>query len=114
MNITVFQRMWRRTENGRERCIRLLIRVRSLTCHSGGVVELDFSKSKIDVVNLYSQRNGNAWFVLLVSDTASPYVDSRPLLAAGKPEMHSHKSHHVLNDKEIGQFSDEVTVTWRP
>lgn len=81
---------------------------------SGGVVELAFSKSKSDGVNLYSQRDGEAGFVFLARDTSSPYVDNRPLLAAGKPEVRRYKTIYVLNDQEIGQFSDEVTVTCRP
>ena len=81
---------------------------------TGGVVELAFSKSKSDGVNLYSQRDGEAGFVFLARDTSSPYVDNRPLLAAGKPEVRRYKTIYVLNDQEIGQFSDEVTVTCRP
>ncbi|MGA2602859.1 MAG: hypothetical protein ABSG14_01390 [Verrucomicrobiia bacterium] len=33
------------------------------------------------------QRDGDATFVFLAWDTSSPYVDNRPLLVAGKPEV---------------------------
>jgi len=39
---------------------------------SGGVVELDFDKSISDGVNIYAKRDGDADFVFLARDTASP------------------------------------------
>lgn len=78
------------------------------------MVELDFSKSKSDGVNIYSRREGEAAFSFLARDTASPYVDNRPLAVAGKPEVREYKAVYVLNDAEIGQFSDEVVITCAP
>lgn len=75
---------------------------------------LAFTKSKSDGVNLYSQRDGEAGFGFLARDASSPYVDNRPLLVPGKPEVRRYKAVYVLNDQETGQFSDEVTVTSRP
>jgi hypothetical protein len=86
----------------------------SATDQTGGVVALAFSKSKSDGVNLYSQRDGEAGFEFVARDTSSPYVDNRPLLAPGKPEVRRYKAVYVLNDQETGQFSDEVTVTCQP
>lgn len=80
------------------------------------VVELTFNKSKSDGVNLYSQRegeNGGAW-TFLARDTQSPYVDNRPLLVAGKPEVRQYKAIYVRGDAELGQASDEVVVTCQP
>ena len=73
--------------------------------------ELSFTKGKSDGVNIYSKRDGEAEFVFLAHDTVAPYVDNRPLLAAGKPEVRRYKAIYVSNDAEIGQFSDEVVVT---
>jgi hypothetical protein len=81
---------------------------------TGGSVELDFSKSISDGVNLYSQRDGEADFVFLARDTSSPYVDNRPLLTAGKPEVRKYKAVYVQNDAEIGNFSNVVTITCQP
>ena len=55
-------------------------------------------------------------------DTASPYVDSRPLLGAGKPELREGltrglrecKAVSVRSDAEIGLFRDEVVVNCAP
>ena len=77
-------------------------------------VELDFTKLKSDGVNIYSKRDGDADYVFLAHDTISPYVDNRPLLAAGKPEVRRYKAIYVVGDDETGYFSDEVVVTVQP
>ncbi len=78
------------------------------------VVELVFDKSISDGVNIYAKRDGDADFVFLARDTASPYVDNRPLLVAGKPELREYKAVYVQSDAEIGLFSDEVVVNCAP
>jgi len=47
-------------------------------------------------------------------DTASPYVENRPLLVAGKPELREYKCVYVRDDAEIGLFSPEVVVNSAP
>ena len=79
-----------------------------------GEVELTFNKSKSDGVNIYGQRDGDAGFVFLARDTSSPYIDNRPCLVAGKPELRRYKAIYILDDQEVGQFSDEVPVTCQP
>ena len=81
---------------------------------TGGVVELDFDKSLSDGVNIYGKRGTEPDFTFLARDTASPYVDNRPLLAAGKPELREYKAVYVQSDEEIGLFSDEVVVNCAP
>src|SRR5437667_3562514 len=81
---------------------------------SGGVVELDFDKSISDGVNIYAKRDGDADFVFLARDTASPYIDNRPLLVTTKPELREYKAVYVQSDAEIGLFSDEVVVNCAP
>jgi len=83
-----------------------------------GVVELDFDKSISDGVNMNPERfrgyaNPEGFrgdFVFLARDTASPYIDNRPLLVATKPELREYKAVYVQSDAEIGLFSDEVAV----
>src|SRR5437016_9611964 len=82
---------------------------------SGGVVELDFDKSISDGVNIYANPEGfRGDFVFLARDTASPYIDNRPLLVATKPELREYKAVYVQSDAEIGLFSDEVVVNCAP
>src|SRR3989442_15979921 len=56
----------------------------------------------------------DADFVFLARDTASPYIDNRPLLVATKPELREYKAVYVQNNPEIGLFSDEVVVNCAP
>jgi hypothetical protein len=61
-----------------------------------------------------SGRDGDAEFKFLARDTVPPYVDNRPLLVAGKPELREYKAVFVVADKEVSQFSDEITVNCAP
>jgi ribosomal protein L21 len=79
-----------------------------------GAVEIAFNKSKADGVNLYSQRDGDSGFVFLARDTSSPYVDNRPLLVPGKPEVRKYRGIYVVNDAEVGLTSDDVTAVCQP
>src|SRR6266404_3598440 len=81
---------------------------------TGGVVQLDFDKSISDGVNIYAKRGDEPDFTFLARDTASPYIDNRPLLVATKPELREYKCVYVLNDEEIGLFSDDVVVNCAP
>jgi hypothetical protein len=80
----------------------------------GGVVQLAFDKSVSEGVNIYARRGTEADFTFLARDTVSPYVDNRPLLAPGKPELREYKAVYVVSDAEIGLFSDEVVVNCAP
>ena len=79
-----------------------------------GVVEIDFNLANSEGVNIYSRRDGDGDFKFLARDTVPPYVDNRPLLAAGKPELREYKAVYVVSDAEIGLFSDEVVVNCAP
>jgi hypothetical protein len=80
----------------------------------GGVVELDFNLAGSDGVNIYSRRDGDGDFKFLARDTVPPSVDNRPMLVAGKPELREYKAVFVVADKEVSQFSDEITVNCAP
>jgi hypothetical protein len=102
----------------------ILCSLRSLLFKSGSrsVVELAFDKSISDGVNMnpegfrgYAKRDGDADFIFLARDIASPYIDN--LL----PALHSlggggreYKAVYVQSDAEIGLFSDEVVVNCAP
>ena len=84
------------------------------TDRTGGVVQVDFVKLTSDGVNIYSKRDGDVGFVFLARDTATPYIDNRPLGVPGKPEIREYKAMFVLNDEEIGIFSHELVVNCAP
>ena len=67
-----------------------------------GVVETDFNLANSEGANIYSRRDGDADFKFLARDTelaapesdegGPPYVDNRPMLVAGKPELREYKA----------------------
>jgi hypothetical protein len=79
-----------------------------------GVVTLSFSKFNSDGVNIYSKRENDADWVLLIRASVSPFIDMRPLLEIGKPELRHYCATYILKDKEIGHYSDEVVVNCTP
>ncbi|MDD5265875.1 MAG: hypothetical protein PHO08_01935 [Methylococcales bacterium] len=81
---------------------------------TGGVVALSFSKYKSDGINIYCQRENDADWVLLARATVSPYLDNRPLLHIGKPELRRYTAVYMLKDKEIGQYSDDIVINCAP
>ena len=84
------------------------------TAKSSGVVEVGFNKLGAEGVHLYGQRDGDAAYSFLASETHSPYVDNRPLLAAGKPENRRYKAVFFIGKAEIGLESDVAEETARP
>ncbi|MDD2659225.1 MAG: hypothetical protein PHY54_06015 [Methylococcales bacterium] len=81
---------------------------------TGGIVSITYQKSISNGVNIYGQLETESQFTLLARNTLSPYIDSRPLLVAGKPELRRYSAVYVLNDKEIGLFSDELVINCAP
>lgn len=82
--------------------------------HTGGVVVLTFNKYKSDGINIYCQRENDSDFVFLARDTAPRYIDNRPLLTPGKPELRRYTAVYVVKDIETGLYSDELVVTCAP
>jgi hypothetical protein len=82
--------------------------------HTDGVVTLTFSKFNSDGVNIYTKRDDDADWVLLVRATISPFIDVRPLLVKGKPELRHYCVTYVLKDKEIGLYSNEIVINCTP
>ena len=81
---------------------------------TGGVVEIRFSKYGSDGVNIYTQRNGDSDWVMLGHAPASPFVDQRPLLVAGCPELRRYSAVYVKKRREVGGFSGDVVLACAP
>ena len=79
-----------------------------------GVVILNFSKYNSDGVNIYSKRDNDTDWVLLTRASISPFIDTRTLLQAGKPELRHYCATYILKDKEIGNYSNEVVINCTP
>jgi hypothetical protein len=81
---------------------------------TGGTVLLSFNKYRSEGVNLYCQRENDSDWVLLGRATLSPFIDNRPLLLAGKPELRRYSAVFMQRDKEVGNFSAEEVITCAP
>jgi hypothetical protein len=76
----------------------------------GGGGELDFNIVNSEGANIWSRRAGDTGFKFLPRDTSPTYVDNRPMVVPGKPELREYKAVFVVPDVEVSQFSDEITV----
>jgi hypothetical protein len=65
-------------------------------------------------VNIYCQRENDTGWTKLARDLGSPYVDNRPLLQSGKPELRRYTAVYMTKDDEIGKYSNEVVVSCAP
>ncbi len=81
---------------------------------TGGIVALSFTKYKSDGINIYCQRENDADWVLLSRATVSPFLDNRPLLHTGKPELRRYCAVFMLKDKEVGQYSNDLVINCAP
>ena len=81
---------------------------------TGGLVILSYTKRTSDGVNVYCQRGNDTDWVLIGRSTVSPYLDNRPLLVTGKPELRRYTAVYMLKDKEIGQYSDDIVINCAP
>ena len=81
---------------------------------TGGMVVLSFTKYASEGINVYCQRSDDTDWVLLGRATLSPYIDNRPLLEVGKPELRRYTAIFMLKDKEIGKFSNDLVISCAP
>ena len=61
-----------------------------------------------------SRRGPNGVWEFLAIDTESPYLDERPLAAAGAPEVREYRLRFWDNGAEVGDWSDVAKVTVAP
>ena len=78
-----------------------------------GIPMINFVKSYSDGVNIYSKRGDETEFTFLARDTVSPYLDNRPNLIQGVPEIRRYNAYYIFKDEEHGFPSDIVQVTVR-
>lgn len=79
-----------------------------------GTVQVDFTKGKFDGVLIESRRAGEDGWRTFGPVNYSPYIDDRPPLEAGKPELREYRARYILRDQTTGDWSDVVTATFVP
>lgn len=77
-------------------------------------VRLNWVKATADGVLVEGQRAAETVWTVLGTDTSSPYLDSRPPLVAGQPEVRRYRVRYVVNDVPIGNYSTVTSVTTAP
>jgi hypothetical protein len=80
----------------------------------GGVVRLDWTKSKFDGVFIDSQRGSETDWKRLDFDMRSPFEDMRPLLEVGKPEQRRYRLIYFIDNKPVGLWSDTINTSATP
>ena len=76
-------------------------------------VKLSFAKYGHMGVYIESRRGTGAWEFQAI-DTESPYMDERPLLAAGTPEVREYRMRFWDKGTPNGDWTDVVKVTVSP
>ena len=75
-----------------------------------GFIILDWKKKKFDGVAIYRKIDAATAFTFLDKDTKSPYEDAIGSTGEGAPQIRTYKFIYLLEDKEVGQASDEIRV----
>ncbi|HEY6169382.1 MAG TPA: hypothetical protein VI454_15175, partial [Verrucomicrobiae bacterium] len=76
-------------------------------------VRVIFKKYGRQGVVVFSRRGNGAWELLAI-DLASPYLDERPLLAAGVPEVREYRLQYYDDSTPVGDFTPVQSVTVTP
>jgi hypothetical protein len=76
-------------------------------------VKVSFKKFGRQGVVIYSRRGGGAWEMLGI-DLTSPYMDERPLLAAGQPEVREYRLQYYDDAAPSGDFTPVQSVSVTP
>lgn len=88
----------------------------TLKAHTSGpsLLQVDFTKERFDGVIIESRRAGEEGWQQLGLNNYSPYLDGRPPLEPGRPEVREYRARYILRDQATGEWSDIVNATFVP
>jgi hypothetical protein len=75
------------------------------------IPQYEYTKKGATGISVYSKRGSDTNFVFIDKDFKTPYVDKRPNLESGTPEIRTYKFRYFYDDNEVGNWSDEISVT---
>ncbi len=75
-----------------------------------GGAEIKSNKADAEAVDLYCKRDNDADFIRLDRVLHFPFIDSRPLLVAGKPEKRAYRAMFIRQNQPYGNMSAIITV----
>jgi hypothetical protein len=75
-------------------------------------VSVAFNKKRMQAVGIYSRVKGGADWLYIGSHDVSPFIDTRPLAVAGKPEIREYRA--ICRDavREIGMVSASEEIVY--
>ena len=77
---------------------------------TAGQVLIKWKKQLADGINIYKQNARGEW-ALLAFDGRPNYLDKSILPPAGTTAQWTYKAAYVVDDAEVGQYSEAVTIT---
>lgn len=77
-------------------------------------VRCDWVKAGSDGVTVDGQRAGETTWTNLGTDRFAPFVDTRPPLVAGQPEVRRYRMRYLDGDDPVGNYSATVSVVTIP
>lgn len=77
-------------------------------------IRLNWVKGSSDGVIIESQRGAETVWTLLATDRFSPYLDARPPLVVGEPEVRRYRVRYLDGDAPVGNYSAIVSATTVP
>jgi len=77
-----------------------------------GKPHIKWEKQNADSIHLYADHNDGRGYVFVANITRREYLDI--IQTPAQPTVWKYKAIFVLNDEEVGLFSDEVKVTVSP
>lgn len=86
-------------------------KIKSLT---NSVLRIDWVKRGFDGVIIESRRGDELEYTELSRDFQSPFIDTRPPLVAGQPEIRYYRLIYIFNDKPYGKYSNIFEMVTMP
>ncbi len=74
------------------------------------MIRLDWLKWAFDGVVIQCKRGSETAFTEIGKDMRSPFEDTRKNLTPDVPEVRIYRMRYLLNDVEVGQWSDEIRI----
>jgi hypothetical protein len=83
-----------------------------LTVHLvAGQPTIEWQKGDADGIAIYSADGNTGVYNFLATDLHPNFPDKRPLPAAGQSLVRKYKAIYILGDEQVGQWSDEVSIS---
>lgn len=74
----------------------------------------NWAKRSADGLQYECQRGNEIEWTVLGRDNNSPFMDGRPPLVSGQPEVRRYRARYVVNDDLVGNYSAVASVTTIP